>query len=89
MTSHTTERFRKALRHLPPHIQRQAGRAYRLWKKDPHHRSLQFKQVHAREPIYSVRVGIGWRALGVKEGDTVVWFWIGSHADYDKLLAQL
>jgi hypothetical protein len=36
-----------------------------------------------------VRVGIGWRALGVKQEDTMVWFWIGSHAEYDRLLDEL
>jgi hypothetical protein len=39
--------------------------------------------------VYSVRVGLGWRALGVREGDVMVWFWIGSHADYDRLLETL
>jgi hypothetical protein len=57
--------------------------------RDPSHPSLQFKRVHAREPIYSVRVGLGWRAVGVRNEDTVVWFWIGSHAEYDKLLSNL
>lgn len=89
MTSRTTDRFRKAFQKLPPHVQRQARKAYRLWQHDPHHASLQFKQVHAARPIYSVRIGIGWRALGVQSGDEMVWFWIGSHAEYDKLLRQL
>jgi hypothetical protein len=34
-------------------------------------------------------VGLGWRAVGVRDGDTMVWFWIGSHADYDRLLSEL
>jgi hypothetical protein len=50
---------------------------------------LRFKKVHDDPPIYSARVGIAYRAAGVLDGDTVVWFWIGSHADYDKLLARL
>ena len=89
MTSRTTERFRKAFQKLPLHVQRKASEAYRLWRQDHWHSSLQFKQVHDIKPIYSVRIGIGWRALGVKTDDTIVWFWIGSHADYDNLLAQL
>jgi hypothetical protein len=89
MTSHTTNRFRKALQQLPPHIQRQARAAYRLWQQNPGHKSLHFKQVHASRSIYSVRIGLGWRALGVKREDEMIWFWIGSHADYDKLLSQL
>lgn len=40
-------------------------------------------------PIYSVRIALGWRAVGVKEGEHMIWFWIGSHAEYDKLIALL
>jgi len=87
--SRTTEKFWKAFADLPSPIQRKAQAAYQLWQQNPHHPSLQFKQIHARELIYSVRIGIGWRAVGVKDGDAMVWFWIGSHADYDNLLAQL
>jgi hypothetical protein len=47
------------------------------------------KQVHATRPIFSVRVGLGYRALGVREGDEMIWFWIGSHADYDQLLSRM
>jgi hypothetical protein len=42
-----------------------------------------------REPIFSARVGLGYRAFGVRESDTVVWIWIGSHADADKFIARL
>jgi hypothetical protein len=70
-------------------VQRKAEAAYRLWLQDPFNSSLQFKQVHSVKPIYSVRVGIGWRAVGTKSDDAVVWFWIGSHAEYDNLLSQL
>jgi hypothetical protein len=42
--------------------------------------------VHANEPIMSVRVGLGYRALGVMHRDDIIWFWIGSHADYDRLV---
>lgn len=89
MTSRTTAKFRKALQKLPLRIQLQAKEAYELWRRDPGHRSLQFKKVHATKPIYSVRVAIGWRAVGVRTGDVMVWYWIGSHSDYDKLVAQL
>ncbi len=47
---------------------------------------LRFKQVHADPLIYSVRVGMCYRAVGVRDGDTMIWYWIGSHADYDRLL---
>jgi hypothetical protein len=88
VTSRTTQRFRKALQKLPARIQRQAKEAYDLWKQDPRHRSLQFKRIHPTKAIYSVRIGIGWRAVGVQNGDVMIWYWIGSHSDYDKLIAQ-
>ena len=89
LKSKTTEKFRKAYRELPANIQRQAREAYSPWKSDPSYPSLDFKKVHDTQPIYSVRISLGWRALGVKKDDTMIWFWIGSHADYDYLLSQL
>lgn len=51
---------------------------------------LQFKRVHPSEPIYSVRIGRSWRALGLqRDSDQMLWFWIGSHAEYDSLLRRL
>jgi len=89
VTSHTTRRFREALAGLPAHVQRQARAAYKLFAQDPAHPSLRFKQVHATRPIYSARVGLGYRALGVRDGEDVIWFWIGSHAEYDRLIDSL
>lgn len=89
MKSFTTEKFRKAFEKLPLHIQRKARVSYQFWKENPFHPSLQFKQIHTIKPIYSVRVGIGWRAVGVKGDDEIVWFWIGSHEEYNKLISQL
>jgi hypothetical protein len=89
LTSRTTRRFREALAALPEHVRAQARLAYQTFVRDPGHPGLRFKRVHADEAIYSARVGLGYRALGVLEGDVVVWFWIGSHADYDKLLERL
>lgn len=89
MNSRTTRRFRELLAALPAHVRRQAQEAYRLFQGNPAHPGLHFKQVHAAPPIYSARVGIGYRAVGALDGGTIVWFWIGSHADYDRLLQQL
>ena len=89
MNSSTTKEFRKQLDALPTEAREQAERAYTLWRLDPYHPGLQFKQVSRRQPIYSVRVGIGYRALGLREGDHVYWFWIGSHAQYDDFLKRL
>ena len=89
MTSRTTEAFRRLLAELPVPVRRQAREAYRRWQADPWQGGLQFKRVHTREPIWSVRVSLGWRAVCVRSGEVAIWFWIGSHADYDALLARL
>ena len=89
MNSRTTRRFRELFASLPAHVQRQAREAYRLFRHNAAHPGLRFKQVHATLPIHSARVGINYRAVGVCNGDTVVWFWIGTHANYSKLLERL
>jgi hypothetical protein len=89
VTSRTTKQFRKQLSELPPHIRRQARKAFVTWHRDPWHPSLQFKQIHATRPIFSARVGLDWRAVCVRTEDTVLWFFIGSHANYDKLIKAL
>ena len=71
---------------LPDEVQVQARRAYQVWLTNPSHPGLRFKPIQGHEGLYSVRVGRGWRALGRLEGNTVTWFWIGSHADYDGLV---
>jgi hypothetical protein len=67
-------------------VQRLAAGTYSRWRRDPRHPGLNFKKIHGREEIYSVRIGIHWRAIGRLDDDTVTWFWIGSHADYDRLI---
>jgi hypothetical protein len=81
--------FISCFRELPPRIQRLARKNYKLWKEDPSHPGVQFKLVGKRMPVYSIRVGIGWRALGLRVDQVIVWFWIGSHAEYMKLLRDL
>jgi hypothetical protein len=87
--SSVTKEFRERLNRLPGVVQEQAARAYALWRSDPHYPSLQFKRVSQSQPVYSVRVGIGYRALGLRDADHTYRFWIGSHADYDELLKRL
>ena len=87
MNSYLTEDFLTCFRRLPQNIKEKARKNYRLWRQN--HPSLQFKRVHPTEPIYSIRVGIGWRVLGLREGEAIYWFWIGSHAEYDRLLNEL
>jgi len=84
--SRTSREFREAFASLPSDIRRQARRASKLFRTDPRHPSLRFKKVDEESNVYSVRIGLGYRALGVIEGPVVVWFWIGSHAECDRLL---
>lgn len=89
MISHRSEKFDKCFRRLPSIIQRQAVSAYRDFKRDPNHPALCFKPTKRNAAIYSVRVTLGWRALGTKDGNCIIWFWIGSHAEYMRLIAGL
>ena len=89
MRSRTTQRFRALRDSLPKPIQEKAKAAYELWSRNPDHPSLRFKKVHVKLPMYSVRIDIDWRAVGLLEGDTVVWFLVGSHAEYEQLLRVL
>ena len=88
MRSRTTRSFWQCFARLPEPVQRQARRAFHRWRQNSRHPSLAFKRVHASEPIYSVRVSRGYRALGLRDDDLITWFWIGSHADYDRTLRE-
>jgi hypothetical protein len=86
VNSRTTPEFWQCFDDLPQSVQRLAAGTYSRWRRDPRHPGLNFKKIHSREEIYSVRIGIHWRAIGRLDDDTVTWFWIGSHADYDRLI---
>ena len=73
---------------MPTEIQEAARVAYRQFRNDPAHPSLHLKQVHPSQPIYSARISLQYRALALRDGETFVWFWIGSHSDYDKLIKR-
>ena len=88
MKSRTTATFRRAFASLPPDIRDQARRAYAQFRFNPLHPGLRFKPVHSVRPIYSARIGLHYRAVGVVTGDEVVWFWVGSHDDYERLLER-
>jgi hypothetical protein len=87
--SQTTAAFRALLNAAPPTIQAKANTAYRVWAQNPAHPSLRFKKVHNTLPVYSVRIDLDWRALGVLEAGVMVWYWIGPHSEYERLLARL
>jgi thiamine kinase-like enzyme len=83
--SYRSRQFHKLYAQLPTPVQEQAKAAYQIFKANPYHPSLHFKQIRPNAPVYSVRVGKGYRAVGVRKDDSILWYWIGSHADCDKL----
>ena len=83
----TLPRFWELYGKLLKEVQKLADKNYRLLKLDPTHPSLHFKKVGKNKQLWSVRVGINYRALGIEKGEGIVWFWIGNHAEYDKLLS--
>ncbi|MFM9265038.1 hypothetical protein [Tychonema sp. BBK16] len=89
MKSSVTKSFCTRLESLPASVQEQADKAYALWQDDPDHPSLQFKRVSQRQPIYSARVSINYRVLGLLEADRIYWYWIGAHDEYDELLKRM
>ncbi len=88
MNSRTTERFWKHYEALPVTIRKQAKKAYKQFQEDPYHPGLYFKQVHSTRPIFSVRITKDYRAVGIIQGEDMIWFWIGAHAQYNKILKQ-
>ena len=84
MKSFTSRSFREAFQGLPQPIQDRTRKAYRLFRANPSHPSLSFKKISVADNIYSVRVGLGYRALGQMDGAEIIWFWIGPHKEYDK-----
>ena len=85
MKSRRTKQFHKFFARLPLRIQQDAIEAYQRFRIDPYHPSLQFKQIDPKDPIYSVRIGRSYRALGWYEDGIIRWYWIGSHEDYNNL----
>ena len=83
MRHFASPQFWRYYEQLPEAIQRLADKNYELLKLNPQHPSLHFKQIGH---FWSVRVGLSYRALAVENDAGLVWFWIGSHAQYDQLI---
>jgi len=75
--------FWKAYRNLPPNVREMADQHFELLKQNPRHPSLRFKRVGK---YWSARAGGSYRALAVEAPDGLIWFWIGEHAEYDRLI---
>ena len=82
MTGKAQRRFWKCFEGLPPVVQKLAREKYALWKTDPHHPSLKFEE--RRDGVCVVRIGDHYRALGLRDGNVVGWFWIGTHEEYNR-----
>lgn len=83
MTHHASPRFWRAYDALPAGVRALADASFARLKADPRHPALHFKRVGR---FRSARVGLHYRALGVDVDDGVLWFWIGTHAEYDALV---
>ncbi|MBL9144447.1 MAG: hypothetical protein JNM99_12280 [Verrucomicrobiaceae bacterium] len=86
MNSTTDPRFWKCYFDLPKSVRDVVWKNYHLWAKDPFHNSLNFKKILDDPPVWSARCGGDYRAAGVMDGDTIIWFFVGSHAQYDRLI---
>jgi hypothetical protein len=79
------ESFWREYEQLPEEVRATADRNFELLKASPNHPSLRFKRIGA---VYSARVGLHYRALARQRGDDFYWFWIGPHAEYDRLVRR-
>jgi len=80
-----TGRFWKSFKNLPKHIQELSKKNFELLKTDPLHPSLHFRKVGK---FWSVRIGINYRSLAVKDEQGFIWVWIGNHKEYDRLIKK-
>jgi len=79
----TTSRFWKNYHNLPASIQKLAKKNFNLLKEDPLHPSLHFKRIGK---FWSARVDINYRALAIEDHEDLIWLWIGTHDEYEKML---
>lgn len=87
MNSETLPSFWEAYFRLDEDIKSRARKAYRLWRENPFHPSLHFKCINQEENLWSVRITLAYRAIGFIEDDTITWFWVGKHDDYEKFFS--
>lgn len=85
MNSRTRPSFWRAYAQLSEPQRQAARRAYALFAENPYHPSLRFKKLGGYEHVWSVRINEQYRAIGERTGDTIIWVWIGTHNDFDKL----
>lgn len=84
MIDRANSRFWESFANLPREVQAVARQKHRMWLENPHHPSLHFKEVMAG--LWSVRINSQYRALARRKDDVVLWIWIGTHSEYDRLI---
>jgi mRNA-degrading endonuclease RelE of RelBE toxin-antitoxin system len=89
VTSEITAPFRQAYGKLPEEVRLRAKKSYRQWLINPFHPSLHYKKIHDNLPIWSVRVGLHYRVVGIMHDEKMLWYFIGTHAEYDRLIKTL
>jgi plasmid maintenance system killer protein len=95
MIDQATEGYWTLLAALPKEIREQAHKQFRLYEANPDHPSVNFNPLkNTRRPVWSARVNDNYRALAIRTADergqaVMLWFWIGTHAEYDKITARL
>jgi hypothetical protein len=85
MKHRASRKFWQSYERLPAEIQRLADKNYQILKINPEHPSLHFKPVGR---YWSVRVGMQYRALAIQSERDLVWFWIGTHSEYNAILRR-
>jgi hypothetical protein len=84
--SRANDKFWRCYKCLPVSVRTLARKNYRLWRQNPRHPSLQFKKT--AEDAWSVRIGDHYRAMATVEKGVMIWFWIGTHEEYNKMVGR-
>lgn len=83
MKHYASSRFWTLYQALPQNARDLADKNFQLLKANPKHPSLHFKRIGE---LWSARVGEHYRVLGIDADSGIQWIWIGTHAEYDKLI---
>ena len=76
--------FWDAYAELPPNIQRRIPQKFQLLRQNARHPSLRFKKVG---DLWVIRVSRGYRALARQEEEDFIWFWVGTHGEYERRIS--
>lgn len=83
MKSRASSKFWRLYVKLPRDVQHAANKQYELWLENHGHPSVHFKKTGL---YWSARITGSYRALGIMDGETVIWFWIGNHDEYEEIM---